>query len=437
MRPVIEGRARFIIDTLHRHGYRALVVGGSIRDGLMGRVPSDMDIVTDAPGNEICRMFEKERVRKVGRQFSLFLVNGVEVACCRGREESGRFPLNDLGMRDFTVNSMAFDPETGEWFDPFSGRDDLNRGIVRFTGNPEERITEDPLRIVRACRFAAMLGGSIERASFVAIRRHATLLKEQVAPERIRDEIVKAMGAAEPSVFFENLHRIGGLQFVLPCLDRCCELDGGPHHAETVFEHCMLAGNAVPRKYPLLRLAAFLHDTGKYDAATPGEKGITFAGHEKKFDAVHTDLKRLAFSNRRIEYILSIIRVHMRPLTPETGEKAVRRILGFLEAHKVTYRDFMRIRIADKKANLAKKPYTLHDIRVRLEKLKNESEAAKRGFGLKSLALRGEDVMNILDVPEGPRVGEALGFLMKKVAEEPSVNTQEQLEKLLLQHFRK
>jgi len=433
MRQVIEERAKFIIDTLHCHGYRALVVGGSIRDSLRNRVPSDMDIVTDAPENEMFRMFEKERIKKVGRQFSLFLVNGVEVACCRSRA-SGRFPLNDLGMRDFTINSMAFDPETGEWIDPFSGREDLNQGIVRFVKDPEERIIEDPLRIVRACRFAARLGGSIEPGSFDAIGRYAYLLKEQVAPERIREEIVKAMHAARPSVFFENLHRAGGLRFVLPCLDRCYDLDGGPHHAETVFEHCMLTGDAVSRKYPLLRLAAFLHDAGKYDAAASGEKGITFAGHEKKYGPVHADLKRLAFSNDRIEYILSVFRVHMRPLTPETTEKAVRRILVFLEAHNVPYRDFMRIRIADKKGNVAKKPYTLQDIRIRFEKLKNVSEKAEGGFGLKSLALRGGDVMNILDIPEGPRVGEALGFLMEEVVEDPSVNTQEQLEKLLLQH---
>ena len=435
MRPVIDKRAAFIIDTLHRNGHRALVVGGSIRDSLMNRVPSDMDIVTNAPENDIFRLFEKERVKKVGRQFSLFLVNGIEVACCRGDEESGGFPLNDLGMRDFTINSMAFDPACGEWFDPFSGREDLNRGIVRFTGDPEKRIFEDPLRIVRACRFAARLDGSIEPASFDAVRRHAYLLKEQVAGERIREEILKAMDAAKPSVFFENLYRAGGLKSVLPCLDRCGELDGGPHHAETVFEHCMLTGNAVSRKYPLLRLAAFLHDTGKYDAAVQGEKGVTFAGHEKKADPVLADLKRLAFSNRQIAYILSVIRVHMRPLTPDTSEKAVRRILTFLDAHNVSYRDFMRIRIADKKANLAKEPYTLHDIRVRFEKLKKASEEAEEGFGLKSLAVGGEDVMRILEIPEGPRVGEALAFLLEKVVDDPSLNTRARLETLLQERF--
>lgn len=435
MRPVIQDRAEFIIGTLHRHGYRALVVGGSIRDILIRRVPSDMDIVTDAPEHEICRMFEKERIKKVGRQFSLFLVNGVEVASCRGGCESGGFPVNDLEMRDFTINSMAFDPASGEWIDPFSGREDLHRKIVRFVKDPEKRILEDPLRIVRACRFAATLGGSIEPASFDAICRHAYLLKEQVAGERIQEEILKAMHAARPSVFFEYLHRVGGLGSVLPCLDRCRELDGGPHHAESVFEHCMLTGDAVSRKFPLLRLAAFLHDTGKYDAAAPGEKGLTFVGHEKKVGPVHADLKRLAFSNRRIEYILSIIRVHMRPLTEDTGEKAARRILVFLEAHNVPYRDFMRIRIADKRANLAKKPYTLHDIRVRFEKLKKANDAAEEGFGLKSLAVGGEEVMRILNIPQGPRVGEALTFLLEKVVDDPSLNTKARLEKLLLEHF--
>ena len=431
MQPVIDDRAQLVIDTLHRQGYRALVVGGSIRDSLIRQVPSDLDIVTDAPENEMFPMFEKERIKKVGRQFSLFLVNEVEVACCRGGSEPGGFPLNDLGMRDFTINSMAFDPATGEWIDPFSGREDLDQGIVRFVKDPEKRILEDPLRIVRACRFAARLNGSIEPASFDAICRHAYLLKEMVAGERIREEILKAMVAVRPSVFFGYLYRIGGLEFVLPCLARCCELDGGPHHAETVFEHCMLTGNAVSPKYPLLRLAAFLHDTGKYDAAVPGENGMTFAGHEKELDMVYADLKRLAFSNRHIDYLLSVIRVHMRPLAPDTSEKAVRRILTFLEACNASYRDFMRIRIADKKGNLAKKPYTPHDIRIRFAKLKKASEAAQEGFGLKSLALGGEDVMRILDIPEGPRVGEALGFLLEKVADDPSVNTKAQLEKLL------
>ena len=434
MQPVIDKRAAFIIDTLRRHGHRALVVGGSLRDSLIRRVPSDLDIVTDAPESEMFRMFEKERIKKVGRQFSLFLVNEVEVACCRGREY-GRFPLNDLGMRDFTINSMAFDPATGEWIDPFSGREDLAQGVVRFVKNPEKRILEDPLRIVRACRFASSLNGSIEPASFDAICRHTYLLKENVAGERIREEILKAMCTVRPSVFFEYLYRAGGLGFVLPCLYRCYKLDGGPHHAETVFDHCMLTGDAVIPKYPLLRLAAFLHDTGKYDAAAPGENGITFAGHERELDPVYADLKRLSFSNRHIDYLLSVIRVHMRPLTEDTSEKAVRRILTFLEARNVSYRDFMRIRIADKKGNLAKKPYTLHDIRVRFAKLKKASESAEEGFGLKSLAIGGEDVMRILDIPEGPGVGEALGFLLDKVVDEPSLNTEARLEKLLIERF--
>ncbi len=437
MRLIIDDKAGEVIETLRRRGYRALVVGGSVRDCMMNKAPSDIDIVTNAPVEEIFRLFEGESVRQVGRQFSVFLVNGIEVACARSGGESERFPLNDLGMRDFTINSMAIDPAFDGLIDPFSGLHDLENRVVRFTGNPEERILEDPLRIVRACRFTSLLDGSIDPASFDAMCRYVYLLKEQTSPERFRTEILKAMLHPRPSVFFDTLRLAGGLQFVLPSLDRCYDLDGGPYHGETVFEHCMLAGDAVSRKYPLLRLAGFLHDAGKFDAAVPGKKGVSFPGHEIETGAIGSDLKRMAFSTREIEYILAVIHTHMRPLTPDTGEKAVRKTLASLESRNVPFRDFMRIRIADKRSNLLKQPYTLHDIRIRFEKLVKAHQGADEGFGLKHLAITGDDVMKILNIQEGPRVGEALEFLLERVFDDPAVNTGTELERLLIRHFKR
>ncbi len=414
-----------ILARLAHNGFPAYVVGGAVRDSLLGLAPGDVDILTPADPGTLSKLFRDQKTRLVGRSFSVTLVNGVEVASCRTGKD---FPVADLGMRDLTINSMAWDPVTRNLVDPFKGQQDLENRVIRFTGSPEARIKEDPLRMVRACRFAARYDSCIEPESSFAIRSCREWMISRIPGERIRMELVKAMTLMRPSMFFRHLHGTGLLSLALPCLDRCRDLDGGPFHGETVFEHCMLVGDALPARQPLLRLAGYLHDAGKFDAARIKNGKLTFAGHETRLDAMEKDLDRLRFSNKEIQYMLSLVRAHMRPLTGESSPRAVRRLLSMLSDLGLSHRDFLRMRIADKKGNLAKSPYTLSDIRVRLEKIQN-TVSGQTAFNINDLKISGRDIGEILGIEPGPAIGRVKARLFDLVLETPELNTEPSLKK--------
>ena len=431
----INIQAKKIISTLHENGFKAFLVGGSVRDFLMGIKSFDFDILTNALIDQITTIFKSEKVRIVGQSFKICLVNKIEI--CSARDNGGNvvFPDNDLEMRDFTINSMAYDLNSKTIIDLFSGKDDLEKKIVRFTKNPYKRIDEDSLRIVRACRMASLINGSIEPVSKNALIDKSSLVKTEISPERLRIEILKAMEYKRPSIFFKNLHEIDVLKYIFPCLDQCFSLEGGPFHDETVFEHCMMTGDAISSKYPLLRLAGFLHDAGKYDAAVEKDGKISFAGHEKYTGKIRSDLKRMRFSNKEINYIISIVNIHMRPLKEDTTPKAVRKILRDLHRLNIDLHDFLRIRIADKKANRAKKPYTFFEIKLRLSKLLKEISPDKnQTFTINDLEISGNDIIKILNIHPGPKIGQILDYLFERVLDEPRLNNKAALEKLILEY---
>lgn len=419
-----RGVVQWIINTLVQRGFKAYIVGGAVRDILVGQDPEDVDILTNAPAHIIQTLFDK--TRQVGKSFPVCLVDGVEVASCRAGRDVGGFPDSDLGMRDFTINSMAWNPLTDELMDPHGGQGDLAAKRIRFTQDPLERIKEDPLRMIRACRFAARFNGTLTETSFQAILTQAHLIMDKVAPERIQGELIKAMATLKPSLFFHNLHDTGLMARILPSLDRCFGLDGGPYHRETVFDHCMIVGDALSPARPLLRLGGFVHDTGKFDAAGIKEDRLTYAGHETCTRAVQTDLEQLRFPPRHIFYILSLIQTHMRPLNEKTTPRSVRRMLAMLDRHGLAYQDFLRLRIADMKGNLAKKPYTLADIRLRLTKILAQLNSSA-AFNINDLEISGKDIMEMLDLQPGPQVGRIKEILFEKVLEDPCLNTRQNL----------
>ncbi len=430
--PIPElGDARPIMERLRNNGFKTYMAGGAVRDMLLGLCPKDIDILTNALPEQILSVFAGEKVKRVGKSFPVCMVNGVEVATARsGSRPDPAFPETDLGMRDLTINAMAFNPETNTLMDPFNGKEDLEKGVVRFTRSPDDRIMEDPVRMVRACRFAARLNGRIDGPSQEAIKAHAGLIESDVAWERTRVELIKAMDMANPSLFFELLHETGLLPKILPCLARCVGVDGGPYHGETVFEHCLLVGDALPARQPLLRLAGFLHDVGKVDAAGIKEGRITFHGHEKETEALEADLERLRFSGKEKSYILALVKAHMRPLGEQTTPKSVRRLLVMLDELGLGWPDFMRIRIADKRGNLAKSPYTISDIRLRVKKIKDEI-TTRTAFNVNDLAVTGQDIIDILDIGTGPEVGRVKGVLFEKVLETPALNNRKSLMEML------
>ncbi len=425
--------AQDLISRMQEKGFQAIVAGGAVRDMLLGRLSHDVDLLTNARPEQIGEIFSSESVKIVGKHFPVCLVNGVEIASCRAFSEP--WFLADFEMRDLTINALGFDPVSHTLLDPFGGQKDIEARRICFVRDPFARIAEDPVRMIRACRFAAMIQGTIEEKSFQAIVEKASGLGDSVPGktipgERIRLELFKAMSLEKPSAYFRLMLETGLLDQVLPCLARCRDLPGGPHHGETVFEHCLLTGDALPASRPLLRFAGYVHDAGKFDTQQIQNGHITFHGHEKETRHIERDLQRLRFSRAEQEYILSRIHTHMRPLTGETTPRAVRRLLATLQENHVDYRDFMRMRIADKKANLAKAPYTMSEIRVRLQKLYDELNGV-RGFGINDLAVNGHEIAAILGLSPGPQVGRVKEQLFEKILETPEFNCREVLTETL------
>jgi tRNA nucleotidyltransferase/poly(A) polymerase len=416
-----------------------------VRDLLQGLRPVDYDVVTNARPAEISALFHGRKVERVGKICPVCLIDGTEVATYRTtraytalttscRIEFADTLHEDLKHRDFTINSMALCPFTGDVIDDFGGMADLEHRIIRFTDSPAARIAEDPCRMLRAARFMARLEGTLDEDSRAALCRFGPRLMNSVAPERIRLEIVKAMHLSRPSLFFETLHDIGILNMIFPSLARCVGLAGGPHHDETVFEHNLLVGDALSPKNPLLRLAGYLHDVGKAEVVEYKAGQPVFIGHEKAITSLLTELRHLKFSNDEIDVIRSVIDVHMRPLNAESSPRAVRRLLATLEALGIDYHDFLRMRIADRKGNRAKSPFSISEIKVRLQKFRTELAPEPSGvFSIRHLALSGNDVMRILNLPSGPAVGRILQDLLEQVLDQPERNTYENLKALLLQ----
>ncbi len=430
--------AKDIFQRIQDHGFHVLVVGGAVRDMLLGRPFHDIDLLTDARPEQIYEIFAGQKVKFVGKKFSVCLVDGVEVASCRSESDSRNkknWFIADLSMRDFTINSMGFDPVSGKILDPFHGKEDAEQGIIRFVGDPFDRIAEDPVRMIRACRFAAMMEGRIEDNSHAAIVEKFRQISDNVPGERIRLELIKAMSLKMPSVFFRFMLETGLLEQVLPCIARCRDLDGGPYHGETVLEHCLLSGDALPASQPLLRLAGYLHDAGKFDACKIHNGSIAFHGHENETANIEQDLQKLRFSLEEQEYILSRIRMHMGSVTEKSTPRAVRRLLSRLDKHHVDYRDFMKMRIADRKANLAKKPFRISELKIQLAKL-GEGLASATGLGVNDLALNGHEIANILGIAPGPEIGRIKEILLEKILDNPQTNCRENLIHVLRENFK-
>jgi len=419
-----HGAALSVLARLRVEGFEAVVAGGAVRDCLLGRPVRELDIATNAEAHEIVALFAGARVEEVGRSFPLVLVNGVEVATFRGETLE-----EDLRRRDLTFNAMAWCPETRIVIDPWGGMADLTARIVRFTGDPVSRIQEDPLRLLRAARFVAKLSGTMEEGSLAAMATMADIVNE-VAPERVHHEIIKAMAGETPSLFFETLRKGGLLIHLFPEMVKSVGHDGGFHHDETVWEHMMMATDAISPKFPLLRLAMALHDVAKPMCVDMGKNGIRFLDHEKKGEPLVDEyLERLGFSNHQRAFVSKIVRHHMRRIDADTTPKAVRRILRDLHNSDLPWRDWMRVVLADGRANKKKKGgYTLAEIRLMVRAVYAEISAQHKGaFSLSHLAVSGSDIITHAGISQGPQVGLILKALLDMVIETPELNEKETL----------
>ena len=318
----LPGKVKFIINTLIQAGYEAYAVGGCIRDSILGRTPGDWDITTSASPQQVKELFPK--TVDTGIQHGTVTVlegsEGFEVTTYRidGEYEDQRHPkevvftanlLEDLKRRDFTINAMAYN-ETEGLIDAFHGMEDIHRQVIRCVGNPMHRFTEDALRMMRAVRFAAQLGFTIEEQTKTAISALASSLAK-ISAERIQAELVKLLISDHPEEM-RTVCELGMSRVFLPEFDAMMETpQNNRYHRHNVGEHSILAMQNI-RKDKILRLTMLLHDVGKPVCKTVDENGIYhFYGHPAEGAKIaKTILRRLKFDNDTIRKVTNLIAWH-------------------------------------------------------------------------------------------------------------------------------
>ncbi len=429
-----------IIKKLQENNFEAYTVGGCVRDRVMGLDPDDFDITTSATPDEIIKLFKNENVKQVGKTFGVIIVNDIEVATYRFDNYSGNdlnvtFADNvfdDLARRDLTINALAFDDINEEVFGNEYGLSDINNKIIRFVGKPIERIKEDPCRILRACRFLAKIDGEFDELTLKGLKWGVQTDRiKEIAPERIRLEILKAMKIKKAYKFFEALHNIGALKLIFPSLDSCWDHEHGNHHIENVWDHNMLAGDSIQLHDPILKLAGYLHDCGKPAAFNP-ETG-QFLKHEiEGAISAKRELNTLKFTKKEIQKVYGLIRSHMYSIQKMTP-KAVRRFLKRLDDRNVELSDFLRIRIADRNANLAHENFTLSEYKDMIKRVTHPE--VNIPFSVNKLALKGGELIKEFNLTPGPIVSELQNYLLNFVIERGPAHNNKQLLKVVANRF--
>lgn len=357
----MKDQAISIVRALRQRGHQSLLVGGCVRDLLLGREPADYDVATDASPDEVLRLFPG--ALGVGAQFGVVLVPfpeggiSVEVATFRsdGLYSDGRHPdevrftksaAEDVQRRDFTINGLLLDPLDGDKvLDHVGGRADLEKGIIRAIGEPRRRFAEDKLRMLRAVRFAARFGYEIEPSTFSAIRESAQQVA-QVSAERIRDELTKMLTEGAARRAFELLDESGLLTVVLPEVARYKGVEQPPqfHPEGDVWVHTLLLLAGLPAESsPTLGWGALLHDVGKAPTFRRAPDRIRFDNHAD-VGARMTEVicRRLRMSNDETERIVGLVAQHMKfPEMPKMRQSTLKRFLrqpGFdehLDLHRL------------------------------------------------------------------------------------------------------
>lgn len=439
---------RAICQRLRDKDKRAWIVGGCVRDLLSGRTPMDWDIATDAKPEDVKRIFTKVVDTGIAHGTVTVILNRThyEVTTLRGEGAytDGRRPDSvefvddidkDLARRDFTFNAIALDPLDDHVIDPFGGRADLEARVLRAVGDPLERFREDGLRVLRAARFSATLGVSIDPATERAMGDPQALdTFRRVSQERVRDEWMKAMTAHRPSVAFEAMRRTGLLGVTCPELVESVGCEQNRHHAFDVWGHAMACLDACPPE-PILRVGALLHDVGKPRSRAMGEKtqDWTFYNHEA-IGAEMTEpiLTRLKFSNEERKTITDLVRHHLICYSPEWTDATVRRWLRRVtpDLAPLLYR-LGRADALGKGRPVEPDLAAIAELEARATKLMEEGAA----LSTRDLALNGGDVMRLLGVPPGPIVGRMLSRLLEIVTDSPEKNTRELLTEELMRLF--
>ncbi|MFU0833261.1 MAG: CCA-adding enzyme [Oscillospiraceae bacterium] len=423
-----------ILQILTFNGFDACVVGGCVRDSLIGKTPTDWDVATSALPEESMRIFKQFQIIQTGLKHGTVTVISdnmpVEVTTYRidGTYSDGRRPdtvlfthllQEDLSRRDFTVNAMAY-RRNGELVDEFGGQEDLKQKIIRCVGNPDRRFQEDGLRILRALRFASVLDFVIEPATTESLVKNRKML-DDIARERISAEFTKLIcGPGAERILRE--YREVFAQFIPEIRDAFDFPQNNPHHIYDVWEHTLKSIAAVPPD-PVLRLTMFFHDLGKPHCYSEDENGIGhFYGHpDISADLAESILQRLRYSKKVIRDVTLLVREH--DLSLPDNEKILRRRLNRLGEENL--HRLLKIREAD---TLAKSPEDQKKLRLldKTKKVVQQILGEKQCFSLKDLAVKGDDLI-AAGIPQGSLVGLLLSILLDAVIDGTCPNQRDAL----------
>lgn len=447
---------------LVKEGYDCYLVGGALRDTVLGKIPHDYDLATNALPDEMLNIFPKSV--STGAKFGTIIVlmqdkqgetHEIEVTTFRSESEyvDGRWPTDvkfvddidkDLGRRDFTFNAMALDLSqldmggveeemNGELHDPFDGVGDIGKKLVRAVGTPIERFKEDGLRAFKACRVASQLGFSIEKNTLEAMKESLPVAS-QVSMERVRDEFMKMiLNSSKPSVGIELMRQVGLLNLFMPELSEGVDVEQKLYHAHDVYWHslgtCDVAHDSV-------KLAALLHDIAK--PRTDMGNGH-FYGHDKMgADIAEQIMKRMKFSQSEIKRVKILIENHMfyyphiqDGMSEEERENiemhqwsdsAVRRFIQRVGEENID--DLFKLRMADAQSNpsTAFKPDEITILQKRISEVRKEDMALK----ITDLKVTGDELISV-GIEKGPKLGIILKELLDMVLDDPMLNTKEKL----------
>ena len=431
---------RDVLRRLADAGQDAALVGGSVRDLVSGQPPKDWDVATAAQPEVVAALFPGSSWENRFGTVTVTSAEGGEVQITTFRFEGpyldqrrpesvtwGQSLDEDLSRRDFTVNAIAWRPtdlDRGEGLlvDPQGGIGDLEQGLLRAVGDPEARLAEDALRMVRAARFAARLGLRIDGPTAEAIRRHAADVGS-LSGERVRDEVMRMLhvddAARPPSIAFEMLEALGLLDALLPELAALRGVPQAKSLPGDALDHSLRTADALPADRPLLRLAGLLHDLGKAETLADGH----FIGHEVAgANLAEAVGDRLRLSRADVRWLSRLVRQHMFAYTPDWTDAAVRRFIRRVGLDLLD--DLLALRAADNAASGVAQLHAagLDELRARIAAV-----TAAGPLTHAQLAVDGRDLTGELGIDPGPLIGELLNRLLEAALDDPSLNQRERL----------
>lgn len=441
----IPKEVKNVIQSLQKANFEAYIVGGCVRDFLLGKDPKDWDVATNATPEQIQKIFPdsfyENNFLTVTAKTSSAKIPEVEITTYRleAKYSDKRHPdqvkyaknlEEDLARRDFTINAMALRLGSGQAqkkvIDLFDGQKDLKSKVIRAVGDPQERFNEDALRMLRAVRFAATLDFIIEEKTAEAIKKNSIWL-EAISQERIRDEFVKIIMSERPAEGVDLLRGLNLLKYVLPELLDNYGIAQNKHHIYDCYQHALKSLEyAAKKKFNLeVRLASLLHDIAKPKVKSGQGENATFYNHEiVGAKMIFQILNRLKFSKKEIEKITKLVRYHLFYYNVgEVTDSSVRRLIKNVGPE--TMEELLQVRMADRIGSGVPKaePYKLRHLKYLIEKVAQDPISAKM------LKINGKDIMDILKIEPGLKIGQILDVLLGYVLDDPKKNDKEFLEK--------